>query len=68
LLESAYEARLCRELVARGERQRAMSLIYKGIQLDCGYRMDLVVGDRVLVELKTVGALLPSTSPRSSRT
>jgi hypothetical protein len=51
LLESAYEACLCRELVVPGlpfERQRAMPLIYKGIQLDCGYRIDLVVGERVL--------------------
>lgn len=62
LLESAYEACVCRELVTRGlsfERQRPMPLSYKGIFLECGYRIDLVVADCVLVELKTGDALLP---------
>jgi GxxExxY protein len=62
LLESAYESCLCRELVVQGlafERQRVIPLTYKGAVLDCGYRIDLVVGDCVLVELKTVDVLLP---------
>jgi GxxExxY protein len=62
LLESAYEACVCRELTLRSlifERQRPMPLTYKGISLDGGYRIDLVVDDCVLVELKTVDTLLP---------
>ena len=62
LLESAYEECLCRELVLRGlrvERQKPLPLSYKGVKLDCGYRMDLVVEDRVLVEVKAVEALAP---------
>ncbi len=62
LLESAYETCLCRELTIRGlsfERQLPMPLIYKGVSLECGYRVDLVVEHCVLVELKTVDALLP---------
>jgi GxxExxY protein len=62
LLESAYEACLCQELTLRGltfERQRVMSLAYKGASLDVGYRIDLIVDCRVLVELKTVDSLLP---------
>ena len=62
LLESAYEASVCRELVLRGlsfERQRAMPLDYKGVHLECGYRLDIVVEDCVLVELKAVETLLP---------
>ena len=62
LLESAYEACVCHELGVRGmrvERQRPMHLEYKGLRVDCGYRLDLVVDDRVLIELKTVERLLP---------
>jgi len=62
LLESAYEECLCRELVLRGlrvERQKPLPLSYKGVKLDCGYRMDLVVEDRVLIEVKAVEALAP---------
>ncbi len=52
LLESAYEACVCRELTMRGlsfQRQRPMCLVYKGVTLECGYRIDLVVNDCVLV-------------------
>jgi GxxExxY protein len=52
LLESAYEASVCRELVLRGlsfVRQRAMPLDYKGVRLECGYRLDIVVEDCVLL-------------------
>jgi GxxExxY protein len=62
LLESAYEACLCRELELRGlafERQVALPVSYKGLRVDCGYRVDLVVQGGVLVELKAVEHLLP---------
>jgi GxxExxY protein len=62
LLESAYEECLCHELALRGlsfKRQVELPVVYKGIRLDCGYRIDLIVEDRVVVELKTVEKLLP---------
>jgi GxxExxY protein len=62
LLESAYEACLCAELSLRGlrfARQRSLPVDYKGLHLDCGYRLDIVVDDRILIELKTVERLLP---------
>ena len=62
LLESAYEECLCRELSLRGvsfQRQVPLPVVYKGVRLDCGYRIDLVVDDKVVVELKTVDKLLP---------
>jgi len=62
LLESAYEECVCRELAIRETpytRQVALQLEYKGIKLECGYRMDLVVSDRVIVELKCVENILP---------
>ena len=60
LLESAYEHCLCHELNTRGldfERQKALPVRYKGIRLDCGYRLDLVVADQVVVEIKAVETL-----------
>ncbi len=62
LLESAYEACLCYELGQRGlvfHRQVALPVVYKTVQLDCGYRIDLLVQERLIVELKTVEHLLP---------
>ena len=62
LLESAYEECLCRELDLRGidfKRQVPLPLNYKGLKLDCGYRLDLLVEDKVIVELKTVEAIAP---------
>ncbi len=62
LLESAYEECLCYELSQASlsySRQVPLSLAYKGIKLDCGYRMDMVVENLVVVELKTVEKLLP---------
>jgi GxxExxY protein len=62
LLESAYEECLCRELSLRKipfERQRSLPVKYKGVSLDCGYRLDLLVADRVVVEVKAVEKLLP---------
>jgi GxxExxY protein len=60
LLESAYEECLCRELDLRDlsfERQKALPLEYKGIKLDCGYRIDIVVENKVALELKCVDSL-----------
>ena len=57
LLESAYEALLIYELRKRGLRvvsQQPMPLIYDGVEMDVGYRADLVVEDKVIVELKSV--------------
>lgn len=62
LLESAYEACLCRELALRDitfERQVDLPVLYKGVLLDCGYRIDVVVEDAVILELKAVERLQP---------
>jgi GxxExxY protein len=62
LLESAYEECLARELTLKGipfERQHPLPIEYKGLQLDCGYRIDLLVENRVVVELKAIEGLLP---------
>lgn len=62
LLESAYELCLCHELTLNGlriERQKAIPILYKGIKLDGGYRLDLVVEDQVIVEIKAISELLP---------
>jgi len=62
LLESAYEACLEYELSRRGvavNKQVSMPVRYAGIQLDIGYRLDLLVGDKVVVEIKAVEKLLP---------
>ncbi len=53
LLESAYETCLCRELILRGiscRQQVPLPVHYRGLQLDCGYRLDLVVGGSVIIE------------------
>ena len=62
LLESAYEACLAFELAEREmavEQQKAMPVTYRGVKLDCGYRLDVLVEGRVIVELKTVDKLQP---------
>jgi len=62
LLESTYEECLCRELILQNipfERQKAIPLEYKGIKLDCGYRLDLLVANKVVVEIKSVEIVLP---------
>ena len=62
LLESTYEACLVFELAERGlrvERQKALPVAYKGVRVDCGYRIDLLVEGQVIVELKAVAALDP---------
>ena len=60
LLESAYEACLAFELKKRGlsiEQQRPLPLVYEQVELDCGYRIDLLVEGAVVVELKSVDAV-----------
>ena len=60
LLESAYEACLAYELPERGlsvERQKALPVRYRGVNVDCGYRIDLLVEGKVVVELKAVERL-----------
>jgi GxxExxY protein len=62
LLESAYEECLCREFSLRSisfKRQVPLPVAYKGVRLDCGYQMDLVVDDKVLLELKSVDEIHP---------
>jgi GxxExxY protein len=62
LLESAYEFCLSYELAARGlsiERQMTVPLTYKGVRLECGYRIDLMVENEVIVEVKAAEQLLP---------
>ena len=62
LLESAYEACLAFELTERGlamERQKVLPIAYRGVELDCGYHIDLLVEDAVIVELKAVDRLEP---------
>jgi GxxExxY protein len=62
LLESAYEACLCQELADNGvafRRQVPLPVTYKGTRLDCAYRVDILVEQCVIIEIKTVDALLP---------
>jgi GxxExxY protein len=62
LLESTYEECLCHELSQRQipfERQEPIPVVYEGVKLDCGYRLDLLVAGRVILELKSVEALAP---------
>ena len=61
-MESAYRQCLCHELQIRGlafVSERPLPVIYKGLRLDCGYRVDLIVADTVVAELKTVDHLAP---------
>lgn len=60
LLESAYEACLAYELVTHGfsvKRQTPLPVCYGGVKLDCGYRLDLVIDESVVLELKSVDKL-----------
>ncbi len=62
LLESAYEQCLCHELHLRGlpfKCQVDLPVAYKGLQLDCGYKIDIIVNDEVVLELKSVESILP---------
>ena len=62
LLESAYEECLCHELELRSipfERQKELQIEYKGVKLDSGYRLDLLVEDKLVLELKSCNAFEP---------
>src|SRR5512136_2143861 len=62
LLESAYETCLMYELTQQGlkvEAQKPLPVVYREVRLDCGYRLDLLVEDAVIVELKSVDRLAP---------
>src|SRR3990170_2856512 len=62
LLESTYEECLCHEFSLNNipfERQAQMPVIYKGIRLDCGYRADIIVDKKVILELKSVTEVQP---------
>jgi GxxExxY protein len=62
LLESSYEAMLRHELTLRGlafRKQVKLPLRYKGIHLDCGYRIDLIVEEKIIIEIKAVDKMLP---------
>lgn len=62
LLESAYEAYLAHELTKRGlavEKQKAQFINYDGIVIDTGYRLDLLINDSVIIELKAVEQMIP---------
>lgn len=62
LLESTYEQCVAHELSITGisfRMQPALPVEYKGLKLDCGYRIDLLIEDKLIVELKSVAELLP---------
>ncbi len=62
LLEGAYEECLCHELTKASlgyRRQVGVPLLYDGIRLDCGFRLDLLVDEKVVIEVKAVDKLLP---------
>ena len=62
LLESAYEECLLHELRIRNmrvERQKGLPVVYKEVKLDCGYRLDLLVEGKIILELKSVEGLAP---------
>jgi GxxExxY protein len=62
LLEKAYWGCLCFELHSAGmriETQKALPLIYRGVNIDCAYRADLIVEDLVVVEVKALNGLVP---------
>ena len=62
LLESAYQACLCHELHLRGisfRTQVDLPVLYKGVRLDCGYRIDILVDETVVVEIKSVEKVAP---------
>lgn len=60
LLESAYQQCLCHELSLNQiafEKEKPLPVVYKDCRLDCGYRMDIVIEDEIIVELKSVEQL-----------
>jgi GxxExxY protein len=70
LLESAYEQCFCHELHLRGlafQCQIELPVAYKGLKLDCGYRLDVLVDNSVVVELKSIEHILPIHHANCSR-
>ncbi|HXM48219.1 MAG TPA: GxxExxY protein [Pyrinomonadaceae bacterium] len=62
LLESVYETTLAYELARRGlqlRRQQAMPVVYESVQMDVGFRADLIVEGKVIVEIKSIDAIAP---------
>jgi GxxExxY protein len=62
LLESAYQQCLCHELTLRGipfQMEVALPVKYKGTLLDCGYRIDLLIDGKLILELKSIEKILP---------
>ncbi|GAN31788.1 MAG: GxxExxY protein [Candidatus Brocadia sp. AMX2] len=62
LLESAYEACMVYDLIQSGlkvEQQKPLPVIYREVKLECGYRLDLMIENEVIVEIKSVEKLLP---------
>ena len=62
LLESTYEECLCFEMTLRGlsfKRQDPLPIVYKGTKLDCGYRLDIIVENAVIIELKACDKIEP---------
>ena len=62
LLESVYETTLAYELTKRGltvRRQQAMPVVYESVRMDIGFRADLIVADKVIVEIKSIEAISP---------
>ena len=62
LLESAYEACMVYDLIQVGmkvEQQKPLPVVYRGVKLECGYRLDLMIENEVIVEIKSVEKLLP---------
>ena len=62
LLESAYEKCLCHELKLRGlsfDNQKPLPLVFKGEEIDCGYRLDIIVGNAIILELKACEKIEP---------
>jgi len=61
LLESAYKECLCFELIKSGlyvEKEKALPLIYQDVKLDCGYRIDIMVENKVIIEVQSVETLI----------
>ena len=62
LLESVYETTLAYELTKRGltvRRQQAIPVVYESVRMDIGFRADLIVADKVIVEIKSIEAVSP---------
>ena len=62
LLESVYERALCYDLMEAGlcvQAQMPVPLVYKGIKFEAGFRLDLLVEDKVIIEVKSIEALAP---------